>query len=116
MSRIIAVVGDTGVGKSSSIQYLDPKETYVINVAGKGLPFKGSNKLYSVENKNYAEIDDTAEVLKKIQGGFAVQAIQTGILADGFIQVMSGLDGQDSVAADAQFLMDSESFIKVKQQ
>ncbi|MDO6429969.1 efflux RND transporter periplasmic adaptor subunit [Flavitalea sp. BT771] len=55
-------------------------------------------------------------VLKKIQGGFSVQAVQTGMLADGLIQVMGGLDGQDSVATDAQFLMDSESFIKVKQQ
>ena len=30
------------------------------------------------------------------------------------IQVMSGLTATDSVAANAQFLMDSESFIKVK--
>jgi len=55
-------------------------------------------------------------VLKKTQGGFTVQAIRTGMLTDSLIQVTGGLQEQDSVAADAQFLMDSESFIKVKQQ
>jgi Cu(I)/Ag(I) efflux system membrane fusion protein len=31
------------------------------------------------------------------------------------IQVLNGLNGTDSVAANAQYLMDSESFIKIKQ-
>ncbi|OJW55707.1 MAG: hypothetical protein BGO55_02995 [Sphingobacteriales bacterium 50-39] len=55
-------------------------------------------------------------VLKKAEGGFAVQAVRTSLLTDSLIQVTGGLDEQDSVAADAQFLMDSESFIKIKQQ
>ena len=63
MSRLIAIVGDTGTGKSSSIQYLDPKETYVINVAGKELPFKGSSKLYNGENKNYKNVEEPKEAL-----------------------------------------------------
>jgi len=52
MSKLIALVGDTGSGKSHSIQYLDPKETYIINVAGKELPFKEGEKNYNRENKN----------------------------------------------------------------
>jgi len=67
MSKLIAIVGDTGNGKSHSIQYLDPKETYIINVAGKELPFKGSAKLYNTENKNYKEVSDAVEVLKLLQ-------------------------------------------------
>ena len=67
MSKLIALVGDTGNGKSHSIQYLDPKETYIINVAGKELPFKGSAKLYNSENKNYKEVSDAVEVLKLLQ-------------------------------------------------
>lgn len=63
MSRLIAIVGDTGTGKSSSIQHLDPKETYVINVAGKELPFKGSSKLYNSENKNYKNVEEPKEAL-----------------------------------------------------
>lgn len=62
MSKLIAVVGDTGNGKSHSLQFLDPKETYIINVAGKELPFRGSAKLYNTENKNYKEVQDANEI------------------------------------------------------
>jgi Cu(I)/Ag(I) efflux system membrane fusion protein len=54
-------------------------------------------------------------VLKKENGLFQVSAVQTGITTDSLIQITGGLSPQDSVAADAQFLMDSESFIKVKE-
>ena len=57
-SKFIAIVGPTGTGKSTSIKYLDSKETYIINVAKKELPFKGSEKLYNPDNKNYKEVDD----------------------------------------------------------
>ncbi len=53
-------------------------------------------------------------VLKRQNGLFQVNAVQTGITTDSLIQITSGLSAQDSVAANAQFLMDSESFIKVK--
>jgi Cu(I)/Ag(I) efflux system membrane fusion protein len=53
-------------------------------------------------------------VLKKENGLFQVNAVQTGITTDSLIQIIRGLSSQDSVAADAQFLMDSESFIKIK--
>jgi membrane fusion protein, copper/silver efflux system len=53
-------------------------------------------------------------VLKRENGLFEVSAVQTGIITDSLIQVTGGLNAQDSVAADAQYLMDSESFIKVK--
>jgi Cu(I)/Ag(I) efflux system membrane fusion protein len=54
-------------------------------------------------------------VLKRENGLFQVSAVQTGIMTDSLIQITGGLNAQDSVAADAQYLMDSESFIKVKQ-
>ncbi|WP_431217132.1 hypothetical protein ACQ86N_22850 [Puia sp. P3] len=54
-------------------------------------------------------------VLKKENGFFQVSAVQTGITTDSLIQVVGGLSAQDTVAANAQFLMDSESFIKVKE-
>lgn len=67
MSKLIALVGDTGNGKSHSIQYLDPKETYIINVAGKELPFKGSSKLYNRDSKNYKEVSETTEVQRLLR-------------------------------------------------
>jgi len=54
-------------------------------------------------------------VLRKEDGLFQVKTIQTGLLTDSLIQVTGGLGLRDSVAADAQYLIDSESFIKAKQ-
>jgi len=66
-SKLIGIVGATGTGKSTSIKHLDPKETYIINVAKKELPFKGSEKLYNTENKNYKEVDDAIEITKLLK-------------------------------------------------
>lgn len=66
-SKLIGVVGATGTGKSTSIKHLDPKETYIINVAKKELPFKGADKLYNTENKNYKEIDDANEITRLLK-------------------------------------------------
>ncbi len=63
-SKLIGVVGFTGTGKSTSIKHLDPETTYIINVAKKELPFKGSEKLYNTEKKNYKEIDDAFEITR----------------------------------------------------
>ena len=66
-SKLIGIVGPTGTGKSTSIKHLDPKETYIINVAKKELPFKGSEKLYNTENKNYKEVDDANEITRLLK-------------------------------------------------
>ena len=66
-SKLIGIVGPTGTGKSTSVKHLDPKETYIINVAKKELPFKGSEKLYNAENKNYKEVDDANEITRLLK-------------------------------------------------
>lgn len=53
-------------------------------------------------------------VFLKMPGGFKAQKLNTGIMHQDHIQVLSGLADTDSVAVNAQYLMDSESFIKVK--
>lgn len=63
-SKLIGIVGSTGTGKSTSIKHLDSKETYIINVAKKELPFKGAEKMYNTENKNYKEVDDINDVTR----------------------------------------------------
>ncbi|MEO6546742.1 MAG: efflux RND transporter periplasmic adaptor subunit [Ferruginibacter sp.] len=53
-------------------------------------------------------------VFIKTGDGFKAKSIATGILHQNNIQVISGLSIEDSVAVNAQYLMDSESFIKIK--
>ena len=43
---------------------------------------------------------------------FSARKIETGIINKHLIQVLSGLDKTEAVAANAQYLVDSESFIK----
>ena len=52
MAQGILIVGESGSGKSTSIENLDPKETFIINVANKPLPFKGWKKKYTIWSKD----------------------------------------------------------------
>ena len=58
-------------------------------------------------------LNDVAFV--KTSGGFTARKIQTGIRQNSMVQITNGLAVTDTVAANAQFLTDSESFIKIKQ-
>lgn len=65
MANLIAVVGQSGSGKSSSIRTLNPAETFIINVASKPLPFKGWRSKYTTWNKanpngNFISTSDVA--------------------------------------------------------
>lgn len=73
----IAIVGKSGTGKSTSygrfpdleIKGLDPKETIIINVSGKDLPFRGWKKLYTgkiTEGGNYFESSDSNQIASAI--------------------------------------------------
>src|ERR1043165_2579312 len=46
MSNTVLVIGESGSGKSSSIENFKPEETFIINVLGKPLPFKGAHAKY----------------------------------------------------------------------
>ena len=51
-------------------------------------------------------------VFKKEEAGFRATKITTGIEVNRHIQVLTGLQKEDSVAANAQYLVDNEAFIK----
>lgn len=44
MAQSTLIIGNSGSGKSTSMRNLNPKETFIINPASKGLPFKGWKK------------------------------------------------------------------------
>ena len=67
MAKVIIVAGFSGTGKSTSIRNMDPAKTYILNVLGKDLPFKGSRKLYSTEIGNMGVTDSYKLVPKAIE-------------------------------------------------
>lgn len=63
MSNTSLIMGESGTGKSTSIRNLNPKETFIINVLNKPLPFKGYKSNYKELTKsnltgNYYSSDD----------------------------------------------------------
>ena len=57
------ILGPSGTGKSTSIKGLDPKETVVLNVLRKRLPFKGSGPVYNADNKNLFNVDEHTQIV-----------------------------------------------------
>jgi hypothetical protein len=51
MAQGILIIAESGTGKSTSIETLNPQETFIINVANKPLPFKGWRKKYVTWSK-----------------------------------------------------------------
>jgi Cu(I)/Ag(I) efflux system membrane fusion protein len=52
-------------------------------------------------------------VFIKTEGTFTPYKVKTGLESDGWIEIIDGLDESTEIAVNAQFLMDSESFIKM---
>lgn len=57
MGKIIAIMGESGAGKTTSMRNLDPATTYYIDCDKKGLSWKGWKQQYNAEKKNYAVTD-----------------------------------------------------------
>lgn len=49
-----------------------------------------------------------------MDNGFKATAIQTGLEIDDFVQIIGGISAGDTIAKNAQYLIDSESFIKTE--
>lgn len=54
-------------------------------------------------------------VFKKFSGIFKAIRVETGLTYNNKVQIIDGLTPYDAVAANAQYLMDSESFIKANE-
>ena len=60
MAQSVLVIADSGTGKSTAVRTLDPKETFIINIANKPLPFKGWTKNYTLISKDNPKGNMTA--------------------------------------------------------
>lgn len=70
MANLIMILGESGTGKSTSLENLNNKETFIIQAVDKPLPFKGFKKKYPLRNKDNQQgnrfVSDRAELIIKI--------------------------------------------------
>lgn len=93
MANCILVLGESGTGKSTSIRNLDPKETCIINVVGKPLPFKGWKSGYTMMNKenpegNMVATDKADKIIKCLQH-FAARDTVHHIIVDDWQYILA---------------------------
>lgn len=70
MSKSIAIIGMSGTGKSTSVRHLNPNNTFIVSVASKELPFKGSGKSYiplTKDGGNLLNTSDSNTVVKTLE-------------------------------------------------
>lgn len=88
MANAIIVLGKSGTGKSTSIKGLNPKDTVVLNVLGKRLPFKGSVGLYNTEHKNSFQIDEYQEAINMLSTISDKAKYVKNVIIDDMIYIM----------------------------
>ena len=88
MATGILILGESGSGKSTSIRRLPPEETYIINVQGKPLPWRGYKEQYNSEKANIFH-SDSAEKIKAVLKNVSEKAphVKT-IVIDDFQYIM----------------------------
>lgn len=89
MANVCMILGKSGTGKSTSIKSLNPKETLVINILQKRLPFKGSSTIYSKENKNLIQISNYQDVIQVLNTVEKENPSIKNIVIDDAIFIMS---------------------------
>lgn len=67
-----------------------------------------------IQKQSMVSIGNKKIVFLKMDNGFKASSIKTGIEIDDFIQIIEGISVKDTIAKNAQYLIDSESFIKTE--
>lgn len=90
MSNAILVIGESGTGKSTSLRNLNPKETSIINVLNKPLPFRGyKSKYIQKTGGNYGVSDNPEEIVAWINKMSQARFDIKNIIIDDFQYIMA---------------------------
>lgn len=82
MAKTILICGKTGTGKTTAIRTLDPKETVILRVINRTLPFKFAGK-YSKDLKNLFLTQTYEEVLKGLDWANKQANVKNIVITDG---------------------------------
>lgn len=82
MATTILIAGKTGTGKTSAIRTLDPKETLILRVINRTLPFKFAG-IYGKEQKNMLSTPTYDSVLKALEWADKQKHIKNIVITDG---------------------------------
>ena len=66
MSKLIAIMGESGSGKTTAMRTLPHNETCYIDADLKGLSWRGWRSQYNAANKNYMAENDPLKVLRAL--------------------------------------------------
>jgi RecA/RadA recombinase len=94
-SKVIGIMGESGSGKTTSMNKLDPATTFYIDCDKKGLSWKGWRKQYSIEKLNYMatdQISTVSQILEKINAQENMKHIKVVV-----IDTLNGLMVADEV-------------------
>ena len=102
--------------KSNRIRvYLNNDNLHLpIGVRLQGLVKTNPIKAIWLQKEALVSLGNKKVVFLKIKNGFKATTIKTGIEINDFVQIISGITVEDTIAKNAQYLIDSESFIKTE--
>ena len=102
--------------KSNRIRvYLNNDNLHLpIGVRLQGLVKTNPIKAIWLQKEALVSLGNKKVVFLKMKNGFKAMTIKTGIEINDFVQIISGITVEDTIAKNAQYLIDSESFIKTE--
>lgn len=68
MSKLIAIMGESGSGKTTAMRNLPPEQTYYVDADLKGLSWRGWRQQYSKDKKNYLTSNDPQYIRSILHG------------------------------------------------
>jgi Cu(I)/Ag(I) efflux system membrane fusion protein len=102
--------------KTNTIRIYFNNEKYKLPIGARlqGMVQLKSAKAIWLEKQALVSLGEKKIVFVKMDNGFKATAIQTGLEIDDFVQIIGGISAGDTIAKNAQYLIDSESFIKTE--
>jgi len=100
---------------TARVYFNNPNMGIPIGSQVKAVIFAGARSAHWLPEESVLTLGLDKVVFIKKEDAFVAHKIEAGVVNNHLIQVLNGLSAEDEVAANAQYLVDSESFIKVKQ-